>query len=263
MVRRRWSDDEIEFVREHHGHMSLKDMGERLGREPKYVGQFARLRLGLKTRRSPKRAARMDREMIVRMYRDREMSTPEIARTLGVTHAFIGKVVRESGATRSPSEQREIIVRHRRGAGIERRPIIHRGYRFIHMPEHPDSQKATGYIAEHRVVMERKIGRQLTQREFVHHKNGNKVDNRPDNLMLVTGSEHRRIHNRRLSESELLSAIRACSRDIGSSPTIPSYQAWATSTGSPHWTTVVRRFGGWKNALGRCGIPLSPRTRAK
>ena len=47
---------------------------------------------------------------------------------------------------------------------------------------------------EHRVVMESILNRPLSNTELVHHKNGNPLDNRPDNLELVSRLEHNRLH---------------------------------------------------------------------
>ena len=64
------------------------------------------------------------------------------------------------------------------------RYIAKSGYIFIYRPNHPCSNR--GYVYEHRVIMEEKLGRYLVDGEVVHHINGNKQDNRIENLELLS-----------------------------------------------------------------------------
>ena len=61
------------------------------------------------------------------------------------------------------------------------------GYIWIHDRIHPNSNKG-GRVAEHVVVMGQKLGRPLLKHEEVHHLNGIRDDNSPNNLELWTKS---------------------------------------------------------------------------
>jgi HNH endonuclease len=49
-------------------------------------------------------------------------------------------------------------------------------------------------IAEHRHIVQQREGRKLTSDEVVHHADGNPLNNDPDNLVVLSRSEHQRLH---------------------------------------------------------------------
>ena len=67
------------------------------------------------------------------------------------------------------------------------------GYIKVYVPDHPYAS-ADGYVMKHRLVMERNIGRYLSEDEVVHHINNTRDDNRIENLKLMTKHEHMSMH---------------------------------------------------------------------
>lgn len=69
------------------------------------------------------------------------------------------------------------------------------GYWMIPIPEnYRGKEYSCKYIYEHRYILEQKIGRYLKSHEIAHHINGDRLDNRPDNLEVVLKSKHDSFH---------------------------------------------------------------------
>lgn len=62
------------------------------------------------------------------------------------------------------------------------RVVMTSGYVLLYAPDHPHASK--GYVPEHRVVVEKRLGRILDRGERVHHLNHVRGDNRDENLIL-------------------------------------------------------------------------------
>lgn len=99
------------------------------------------------------------------------------------------------------------------------RVIATNGYITMFLPEHHLAMK-NGYVYEHRLVAEKKLGRRLSPEEQVHHIDGDKQNNHPDNLEIVSDAEHHVRHrkhaNRRMpgEDNPIVSCGCGCGRAL-------------------------------------------------
>lgn len=109
--------------------------------------------------------------------------------------------VRKYGDPRS-----EIPVRERTGVIVKR---LNRGtYRYLWKPDHPLAHR-DGYVAEHRfVAFEAGLLRDVAMQ--VHHLNHDTLDNRLENLAVVTPAEHRKVHAQEDGVSNQFGVHKAC-----------------------------------------------------
>lgn len=75
-----------------------------------------------------------------------------------------------------------------------------KGY-TVHMKSTPylkSTRRTDGTFGRyiHRMILEKKLGRKLRPNEVTHHLNGIMDDNRPENLVAMTRSEHIRLHSK-------------------------------------------------------------------
>jgi hypothetical protein len=125
----------------------------------------------------------------------------QLAEELGCSEAAFCHWKRKHGLVdktynnKSSSIKQALKKRYPKGRSGEDHPgwkggrVMQQGYVLLYAPDHP-AAKSKPYVQEHRLVMEAHLGRYLRDNEVVHHLNGDKEDNRIDNLELIQRGKH-------------------------------------------------------------------------
>lgn len=169
----RFTEREDAFLRKHSGSMSHRDIAKRLGRSVRSIESRLR-KLG--QRKFSTTAFTADEDAVIRAAHGR--SSVDVARQLG----------------RSPAVVRMRAKRLGLGGWKQITPVRtdYRGYRVRCVRKRNGKYRR---VPEHRAVMEDYLGRELADRERVHHINCDKRDNRLENLYLcASDAEHHRLH---------------------------------------------------------------------
>lgn len=133
------------------------------------------------------------KKFLISLYSQKSLN--QIARELGITSAALRKyfIKYKIPLLGHIESNRKYNSGHNGSNWKGGRRLTTEGYVKLYMPDHPHS--IAGAVYEHRFVMEQHIGRLLTKDEIVHHVNGNKSDNRIENLLLLSQEEHSKLHS--------------------------------------------------------------------
>ena len=148
---------------------------------------------------------------IIRLYVEDKKSIPEVSKIIGCSRTTVRYHLKRNQCLRT-REEGHLLARHKMGGKGVKRNFTQEHKEKIRQSMLQHSEKhakgfrigSKGYYEVtkgkhkgrllHVVIMEALKGRKLNPNEVVHHKDENKLNNDPNNLELMTRSEHARHH---------------------------------------------------------------------
>lgn len=189
---------------------SIREIERQTGKPRMFISEYIKMN-GIKLR--PKKDNSVTKKELERLYLKEQYPIRKIAQICNKSHEYIRRRINEFGikmrhggeaiktqwidADDRKKQQSNFylsnLVKHGENhpqwkGGIEEK----NGYLFEYSPNHKRANK--GKVRQHILVAEKKIGRPLKKNEVVHHINQNRKDNRPENLEVMTNSEHSKLH---------------------------------------------------------------------
>jgi len=143
--------------------------------------------------------AGITRESLFDMYVTQRMSMERIGRKFGVTQKAVDYWMRKWNIPARTKKDAVTLSRLREAFSGPNNPnwnggrvMSPSGYMTVRDPKHPRAQ-LRGYVLEHIKVWMETHGKEVPQGWQVHHINGDKLDNRPENLVALSEKKHRKV----------------------------------------------------------------------
>lgn len=159
-----------------------------------------KIRPPIKGERNARRILSDNRELQICNDYKSGMLQKDVANKYGVNQVLVSRILARHGykarLNRETGKVEHFAPRWRGGISYDEK-----GYKRLYLPNYKYANKG-GLVKEHRLIMEKVIGRKLGIDEVVHHKNGIKTDNSMDNLEVMTRSEHTKLHNKTYSREK-------------------------------------------------------------
>ena len=131
-----------------------------------------------------------NKDELQRLYWEEGLSSVSIGKLLKVPHQAVRQAMRRFKINFRSKSEAISGERHYAWRGDNLRFTDVNGYVFVRALEgHPYADKH-GYIREHKLIMEKKLGYYLPPKTIVHHLNGIYDDNREENLIVFDRKTH-------------------------------------------------------------------------